>query len=107
MTSEKVCRMLLETKEEAVNLISCFEKMIDNSNEKRERELLENLKKALVNYKIKKAICENNGFSVQISIEPQEIKVKTTDPLLEVLLTKQDLKMLESMKVSIEDLKSE
>ena len=103
MKAHKLHRLLKETGETAVTLIHRFEEMVDNTDENRERELLERLKNALSAYKAKTAVCKKNGLSVKISIEPRAIKIKTVNPSLEILLTPQDLKILRKMKISVED----
>ena len=80
--------------------------MVDNTNEKRERELLEKLKKAMVDYKTKKALCEKNGLEVKIGVKPVAIKILVADPPFELRLTEQDLKVLKAWKISIENPKN-
>lgn len=102
MKTNELRRLIRETVETAVNLINKFEEMVDNTNEKRERELLEKLKRGLVSYKIKKLLCEKNGLKVEINVEPADIKIKIMNPPLEIQLTEGDLKILKGMKISIE-----
>ena len=102
MKTNELLRLIRKTGEAAVNLINRFEEMVDNTNEKRERELLEKLKKALVDYKIKKSLCKKNGLKVEINVDPAAIKIKMTNPPFEAQLTAKDLKILKVMKISIE-----
>lgn len=102
MKTNELRRLIKETGEAAVNLINRFEEMVDNTNEKSERELLEKVKKALVDYKIKKSLCNKNGLKVEINVEPTAIKIKMTNLPFEAQLTAKDLNILKRMKISIE-----
>ncbi|MEK7503153.1 MAG: hypothetical protein AAB556_01765 [Patescibacteria group bacterium] len=105
MKAHELRRLLRETGESAANLINKFEKMIDNTNEKRERELLEKLKKAIVDYNVKKVLCEKNGLKVKINIRPAAVKIMVANPPLELQLTERDLLVLKAWKISIENSK--
>jgi hypothetical protein len=102
MKVKELRRLLRETKEAATELVNSFNEMTNNTEPKKERRILEKLKIALANYKTKQASCEKNGLKVKISIEPESIKIKITNPTFEVQLTEIDLKMLKGMKISIE-----
>lgn len=106
MQNHELKRLLRETGEVAINLMNRFEQMVDNSNEKRERELLEQLKKAFVEYKTKKNLCEKNGLKVKIGIGPTAIKIEITNEPFELQLTERDLKILKGWKISIENLEN-
>lgn len=106
MRNHELKRLLRETGEAAVNLMNRFEQMVDNTNEKRERELLEQLKKAFVEYKTKKNLCEKNGLKIKIDIGPAAIKIEVADPPFELQLTESDLKILRAWKISIENPKN-
>ncbi len=97
-------RLLRETGEAANELMTAFQQMADNTNEKRERQILEKLKRALFEYKSKQILCLKNGLEIRINIEPAAITLKVNNPSFDILLTKQDLKILKKMKISIEGL---
>lgn len=101
MKTHELRHLLKETGEAAVNLVNMFEKMIDNTDEKRERALLEKLKIAMIDYKSKKAFCEKSGLRVEINIEPAAIKIKMINPPFETQLTDKDLRILKGMRISI------
>lgn len=102
MKAQELRRLLQKTAEAANELISSFRQMVDNIDKKRERALLEKIKTALFEYKTQKAMCEKNNLVVKINIEPAAVKIKTLNIPFEILLTKQDLKILQKMKISID-----
>jgi|SRR3989344_3647649 len=102
MKTNELRRLLQETGEAAKELVSAFYNMADNTDQKRERHLLEKLKVALSNYKVKQALCEKNGLKVKIAVARDAITIKMINPPLEIQLTEKDLKILQRMKISIE-----